>query len=298
MQADRMDVGVIGLGRMGRGMAASLVRAGHRVRVWNRSPGAAEGLAGVIPVAEAAEAFAGDAAITMLADDAALCAVIVEGGLLDKADRPGLHLSMSTISVALTGELAAIHTRAGVPYIAAPVFGRPDVAEAGALNIVAAGDPEGMARARPLFEAMGARTWPFGDAPQRANAVKLAGNFMLVSAIEAMGEAAAFAEGHGVSGADLLDLLTNTLFASPVYKNYGALIAAQRYEPPGFNLKLGAKDIGLALAAAESAGVTMPFAEVLRDNLVAAMGQGDADKDLAALAEVARRAGGARSPTG
>ena len=284
-----MDVGVIGLGRMGRGMAASLVRAGHRVRVWNRSAGAAEELAGVVPVASAAEAFAGDAAITMLADDTALRAVIVEGGLLDKADPPGLHLSMSTISVALAEELAAIHARAGVAYIAAPVFGRPDVAEAGALNIVAAGAPESIGRAQPLLDAMGARTWGFGPEPHRANAVKLAGNFMLVSAIEAMGEAAALAEGHGVSGAHLLDLLTNTLFASPVYRNYGALIAERRYEPPGFNLRLGAKDIGLALAAAGSAGVAMPFAEVLRMNLEQAMDQGAGDRDLAALAEVPRR---------
>lgn len=286
-----MDVGVIGLGRMGRGMAASLVRAGHRVRVWNRSPDAAEGLAGVTAVASAAEAFAGDAAVTMLADDAALRAVIVEGGLLDGAARPGLHLSMSTISVALAQDLAAIHARAGVPYIGAPVFGRPDVAEAGALNIVAAGDPDAIARAQPLLDAMGARTWGFGPEPHRANAVKLAGNFMLIAAIEAMGEAAALAEGHGVTGADLLDLLTNTLFASPVYKNYGALIAARRYEPPGFNLKLGAKDVGLALSAAGAAGVPMPFASVLRDNLIEAMGHGDAEKDLAALAEVARRRG-------
>lgn len=284
-----MDVGLIGLGRMGRGMAASLVRAGHRVRVWNRSAGAAEGLAGVTPVSSAAEAFAGDAAITMLADDAALHAVIVAGGLLDGGTPPGLHLSMSTISVALARDLAALHARAGVPYVAAPVFGRPDVAEAGALNIVTAGDPDAIARARPLLDAMGSRIWDFGPEPQRANAVKLAGNFMLVAAIEAMGEAAALVESHGVTGADLLDLLTNTLFASPVYKNYGTLIAARRYEPPGFALRLGAKDIGLVLAAGGQAGVPMPFASVLRDTLIEAIGQGDGDKDLAALAEVARR---------
>jgi 3-hydroxyisobutyrate dehydrogenase-like beta-hydroxyacid dehydrogenase len=287
-----MDVGFIGLGRMGRGMAASLIRAGHTVRAWNRSPEAAKALTGAVPVASAAEAFRGDAAITMLADDAALRAVIVEGGLLDSPERPGLHLSMSTISVALAAELAAIHGRAGIPYIAAPVFGRPDVAEAGALNIVAAGEAALIDRAAPLLDAMGSKTWRFGDEPQRANAVKLAGNFMLVSAIEAMGEAAAFAEAHGVAGADLLDLLTNTLFASPVYKGYGASIAANRYEPPGFNLKLGAKDVRLALAAADEVGVPMPFASVLRDNLIDAMAHGDGDKDLAALARVASRRSG------
>ncbi|MCC0808452.1 NAD(P)-dependent oxidoreductase [Methylobacterium sp. W2] len=287
-----MDVGVIGLGRMGRGMVQSLVRGGHRVRVWNRTASAAGGLDGVTVVRNAADAFAGDAAITMLADDAALRSVIVEGGLLDSGTRPGLHLSMSTISVALARELTAIHERAGVPYIAAPVFGRPDVAQNGALNIVVAGEEAVIATAQPLLDAMGTKTWPFGGEPYRANAVKLAGNFMLIAAIEAMGEAAAFAEGHGVAGADLLDLLTNTLFASPVYKGYGASIAAGRYEPPGFGLRLGLKDIGLALAASGEVGAPMPFASVLRDNLIDAVSHGDGDKDLAALALVSARRSG------
>lgn len=287
-----MDVGFIGLGRMGRGMAARLVGAGHRVRVWNRSPGAARRIEGAVPVDTAAEAFSGDAAITMLADDAALRAVIVEGGLLDGASPPAVHVGMSTIAVALAQELAPIHARAGIAYVSAPVFGRPDVAEKGALNIVAAGEEAAIAKVQPLLDAMGAKTWRFGAEPHRANAVKLAGNFMLVAAIEAMGEAAAFAEGHGVPGAELLDLLTNTLFASPVYKGYGASIMAGTYEPPGFGLRLGAKDIRLALAAADAAGVPMPFASVLRDNLIDAISHGDGDKDLAALATVSARRSG------
>ncbi|WP_279358713.1 NAD(P)-dependent oxidoreductase [Methylobacterium indicum] len=289
-----MDIGFLGLGRMGRPMALNLVKAGHRVRVWNRSPGAAEELRahGAEPVATPAEAFRGDAAVTMLADDAALRAVIVEGGLLDQAERPGLHLGTSTISVALAEELAAVHGRAGVPYISAPVFGRPDVAEAGKLNILAAGPEAAIAAAQPLLDAMGAKTWRFGEAPARANAVKLAGNMMIVAAIEAMGEAAALGEAHGVPAADLLDLLTNTIFSAPVYKNYGASIAAGRYEPPGFGLALGAKDVRLALAAAEAARVPMPLASVLRDSLLDALAHGDGEKDLAALATVsARRAG-------
>ncbi|MEL6059624.1 MULTISPECIES: NAD(P)-dependent oxidoreductase [unclassified Methylobacterium] len=287
-----MDVGIIGMGRMGRGMAASLARSGHTVRAWNRSPEAAKGIAGVTPVGSAAEAFAGDAVITMLADDAALEAVIVAGGLLDRPERPGVHIGMSTISVALARQLAAVHERAGVPYISAPVFGRPDVAEAGKLNIVAAGASDLIDRAAPLLDAMGAKTWRFGEDPVRANAVKLAGNFMLVSAIEAMAEGCALTEGHGVPGADFLDLMTNTLFASPVYKGYGASIAQNRYEPPGFILKLGAKDVRLALQAAEGAGVPMPFASVLRDGLIEAISHGDGEKDLAALARVAARRAG------
>ena len=269
-----MDVGFIGLGRMGQAMAARLVAAGHRVRVWNRSPEAAKAIAGAEPVGSAAEAFAGDAAITMLADDAALRAVIVEGGLLDSGQRP------------------AVHGRAGVSYVSAPVFGRPDAAANGALNIIAAGADEAIAQVQPLFDAMGSKTWRFGTEPERANAVKLAGNFMLVSAIEAMGEAAAFAEGHGIPGAEVLEMLTGTLFASPVYKNYGAMIMEGRYEPPGFTIRLGLKDVRLALAAGEAVNVPMPFASVLRDNLLDAIAHGDGDKDFAGLATVAARRSG------
>lgn len=287
-----MDVGFLGLGRMGRAMAVNLVAAGHRVRVWNRSPAAAEGIAGTEPVTTAAEAFASDVAITMLADDGALRSVITGGELLDGPRRPAVHLSMSTISVALAQELAQAHALAGIAYVAAPVFGRPDVAEKGALNIVAAGEDEAIATVQPLLDAMGARTWRFGDEPHRANAVKLAGNFMLIAAIEAMGEAAAFAEGHGVKGADLLEMLTSTLFASPVYKNYGGQIMAGSYDNPGFLLRLGLKDIRLALAASEAAGVPMPFAGVLRDNFLDAISHGDGERDLAALASVAARRSG------
>lgn len=289
-----MDVGFIGMGRMGRGMAARLADQGHTVRAWNRSPEGARGIPGVIPVDSAAEAFRGDAVITMLADDAALESVVVQGGLLDGAGRPGVHLGMSTISVALAERLAAVHRRAGIPYVSAPVFGRPDVAEAGKLNIVAAGPEAAIQAAAPLLDAMGAKTWRYGEDPKRANAVKLAGNFLLIAAIEAMGEACAFTEGHDVTGAEFLDLMTNTIFASPVYKNYGAAIAARRYEPPGFGLKLGAKDVRLALQAGEAAGVPMPFASVLRDGLIEAMSHGDGGKDLSALAEVSRRRGGRR----
>ena len=293
-----MDVGFIGLGRMGRAMAANLVAAGHTVRVWNRSPEAAKAVEGATPVATAAEAFRGDACLTMLADDAALRSVIVQGGLLDAPERPKVHVSMSTVAVALAQELAPIHERAGVAYVAAPVFGRPDAAANRALNIVAAGDEAAIAHVQPLFDAMGSRTWRFGPEPFRANAVKLAGNFMLISAIEAMGEASAFAQGHGVTPAALLELLTTTLFASPVYKGYGALIAEQRYEPPGFTMRLGAKDIRLALQAAEAAGVPMPFASVLRDTFIDAISHGDGDIDFAGLASVAARRAGQGPKTG
>ena len=289
-----MDIGFIGLGAMGRPMAANLVRAGHTVRVWNRSPGPAEALAkeGAQPVPTAREAFRGDAVITMLADDAALRAVVLDGRLLEGAP-PGLvHVSMSTISVALARELAEAHRARGVAYVAAPVFGRPDVAAAAKLNIVASGDGAAIDRVQPLFDALGQKTWRFGEEPYRANVAKLAGNFMLTAAIEAMAEAAAMGERNGVSAASLLDMLTKAVFTAPVYQGYGAAIAARRYEPAGFKLALGLKDVRLALAAADAAGAPMPFASLVHDSLLEAVARGDGDRDLAALGEVAlRRAG-------
>jgi len=293
-----MDVGFIGLGAMGRGMAANLLKAGHTVRVWNRSRGAVDVLAkeGAVPAASSRDAFRGDAVISMLADDAAVRAVILDERLIDGAPAGLVHVNMATVSVALARELAALHQAHGVAYVAAPVFGRPDVAAMGKLQIVAAGDPAAIERVQPLFDAMGQATWRIGDEPHRANVTKLAGNFMIVSAIEAMAEAAAMAKGHGIAEGDLLGVLTNAVFTVPVYKNYGAIIAEQRYDPPGFKLTLGLKDVRLALAAAEMAGAPMPFASVLRDNLLDAVAHGDAERDWAALARVAQRRAGRDGP--
>ncbi len=291
-----MDVGFIGLGNMGAAMARNLLKAGHRLTVWNRSPNAAQALeaAGATRATSPGEVFAGDAVITMLADDDALRGVVIESGALDRARRGLVHASMSTISVSLAEDLAARHRQCGVAYVAAPVFGRPDAAEAGKLNILAAGDETAIDRLQPLFDAMGQKTWRLGAEPQRANAAKLAGNLMIACAIEAMGEASALGLAYGVPPSDLLDMLTSTLFASPVYKGYGASIAEARYEPAGFRfrLRLGLKDVRLALQAAEAKNVPLASASVIRDNLLEAMAAGNGDKDWSALAEVSfRRAG-------
>lgn len=289
-----MKIAFLGLGGMGAGMAANLIRGGHQVHLWNRSPAALEpllalgGLAAADPVA----AFDADVVISMLADDTATRAVLLDSGALDSA-RPGLiHLSMATLSVALIGELAERHRQRDLAFIAAPVFGRTDVAEAGKLNILAAGPAEAIAEVQPLLDLMGQKTWPLGDDPLSAAAVKIAGNFMIASAIEAMGEASALAKGFGVEPAQLLEIMGSTLFNAPVYRNYGALIAEQRYEPAAFRLVLGLKDVGLALAAGQSRHVPLPFASVLRDNLLEAVAQGDGERDWAALAQVAMRRSG------
>ncbi|MDF3983128.1 NAD(P)-dependent oxidoreductase [Luteibacter sp. PPL201] len=285
-----MRIGFIGLGSMGAGMAAQLIKAGHEVTVWNRSPEAAAPLqAQGARVATTAAEAARDAEVlhSMLANDAALREVVFEGGVLEGLAPGAVHVNHATISIALATELVERHAARGVGYVAAPVFGRPDVAASGNLQVVAAGAPDAVARVQPLLEQLASRVWPMGDDPLRAGIVKIAGNFLIGAAIEAMAEATTLTRAHGVSAAEFLDVVTNTLFASPVYKNYGGMIAQERYTPPGFTLALGFKDVGLARAAADTKRVPMPFASVLHDALLESLARGDADIDFSGLARVA-----------
>ncbi|WP_028080374.1 NAD(P)-dependent oxidoreductase [Solimonas soli] len=286
-----MDVGFIGLGSMGRGIAANLLAAGHRVTVWNRSQAPLQALVALGARAGAAprDALQGKVLLSMLADDLALRETLLDGGALDAA-APGLvHANLATISTAFAAELARLHAARGLGYVSAPVFGRPNVAAAGQLNIVAAGPRAAFDALRPLFEAIGQQTWWLGDDAVRANAVKIAGNFMIAAAIETMAEATTLTRAYGVGATEFLEILTGTLFTAPVYRNYGAQIAERRYEPAGFKLRLGLKDVRLALAAGDAGNVPLPLASLLRDNLLEAMAHGDGDRDWAALAEVAAR---------
>jgi 3-hydroxyisobutyrate dehydrogenase-like beta-hydroxyacid dehydrogenase len=229
----------------------------------------------------------------MLADDDAVHAVI--DPLLDGAPKGLVHVNLATISVSLARDLAARHRARDLAYVAATVFGRPDVAAAGKLNIVVAGEPSAVTRIAPLLSAIGQKTWPMGAEPERANVVKLAGNFMLGAAVEAMAEASAMGSRSGIAPADLLDVLTNGVFTAPAYKIYGASIAAQRYEPAGFRIALLLKDVRLALAAADVAGTPMPLADVVHQSLLEAASHGDGERDVAALAVVAMRRSGAEA---
>ena len=289
-----MKVGFIGLGAMGSAMASNLIAAGHAVTVWNRSDAATEPLAsrGAKVARTADRAVLGDAVCSMLANDQAVRAVFLDSGLLDAMDSGTVHVNHATISVALARELAEAHAARGIDYVAAPVFGRPDAAAAAKLNIVAAGKAAAIDKVRPLLDAMGAKTWPMGDAPERANVVKIAGNFMLAAAIESMAEASALTRAHGVSAGEFLELMTSTLFASPAYQGYGKLIAEERYSPAGFAMPLGLKDVGLALSAGEATHVPMPFAGVLRDHFLDALAHGGEALDWSALALVAARRAG------
>lgn len=289
-----MKVGFIGLGAMGSAMASNLLAAGHAVTVWNRSAAATEPLASLgARVASTPErAVLGEAVCSMLANDQAVRAVFLDGGLLDAMDPGTVHVNHATISVALAQELAEAHAARGIDYVAAPVFGRPDAAAAARLQIVAAGKPAAVDTVRPLLEAMGAKIWPMGEAPERANVVKIAGNFMLAAAIESMAEASALTRAHGVGAAEFLELMTSTLFAAPAYQGYGKLIAEERYSPAGFAMPLGLKDVGLALSAGEARRVPLPFAGVLRDNFLDALAHGGEALDWSALALVAARRAG------
>ncbi len=286
-----MKTSFIGLGSMGLPMARNLLQAGHRLTVYNRTRARADQLASLHPVvAETAAAAArgADVLVTMLADDAALEGVMLgPDGALAALPRGAIHLSMSTVSPSLAHALAERHEGVGQLYVAAPVFGRPDAAEARKLWIVAAGPAQAIERCRPLLDALGQEVIPAGEEPARANVIKLAGNFLLAAAIEAMGEAFVLARKHGVAPADLLDVVNGRLFRSPIYENYGKLIAEERYEPAGFKLKHGLKDLRLALAAAESVAAPLPLASLMRDRYVSAVARGWSDSGWSALARVA-----------
>src|SRR5215472_8913030 len=285
-----MDVGLIGTGGMGSGIAKSLLRAGHRVTVFNRTRARAEALRGdgATVAASIAEACQREAVLTMLADDAALEAqVFSRGGILESLARGATHVSLSTISVALSDRLAAEHARAGQDYVAAPVFGRPNAAEAGQLAVVVGGTGAAVDRCKPLFEAMGAKLLVIGEKTSLANVVKLAGNFLIASVLESLGEAFAFARKSGVDAAALLDFLTSTLFNAPVYKTYGGLIVDGKHEQVGFALPLGLKDVRLVLEAAEACRVPMPIASVLHDRFVTALARGNENKDWSVIGRVA-----------
>jgi 3-hydroxyisobutyrate dehydrogenase-like beta-hydroxyacid dehydrogenase len=292
-----MKVGFIGLGRMGAAMAGSLLQAGHEVTVYNRTPGKAQGLIdrGARRAARVADACRGDAVITMLADDDAVADVVFgETGVLQNLARGTVHVSMSTISVALCERLADVHATAGQRFVAAPVFGRPDVAARGKLLIVAAGSPEALAACAPLFDALGQRAIRIGELPQTANLVKLSGNFLIASVLEALGEAMALVRKAGIDPHRYYDLLTSTLFTGPVFTNYGGLIADGKYQPAGFAAPLGEKDLRLALAVAERLRVPMPLASLVHDRLQTLIARGGEQLDWSAVGQLAAQDAGLR----
>jgi 3-hydroxyisobutyrate dehydrogenase-like beta-hydroxyacid dehydrogenase len=229
----------------------------------------------------------------MLADDAALAAVAGgEAGLLRSLPAAGIHVAMGTHDVKVIKSLAASHAEAGQSFVAAPVLGRPDAVAAGRLGIIAGGDPAAVTRCQPLFDALGRRTFRAGDEPSAASTMKLANNFLLACAIEAMGEAFSLVEKHGGSPTVFQEMICDGLFTSPAYNTYSRIILEKGWDTVGFTVALGLKDVDLALAAGGSAGVPLPSANVCRDRLLGAVAHGDAQRDWAAMALEQARASG------
>jgi 3-hydroxyisobutyrate dehydrogenase-like beta-hydroxyacid dehydrogenase len=235
-----------------------------------------------------ADACRNEVVLTMLSDDAALEAVAFgNDGVLASLGKNAIHVSLSTISVRLANRLAQEHDRASQKFVSAPVFGRPQAAEAAKLAVVAAGAPADVERCKPLFAAMGPKLFVLGSEPSLANTVKLSGNFLIASVLESLAEAMAFAKKSGVDARALLDFLTSTLFDAPVYKTYGGLIVEGQHDQVGFAAPLGLKDVRLVLEAAGAKDVPMPIASVLRDRLLTAVARGNAEKDWSVLGRIA-----------
>ena len=280
-----MNVGFIGLGHMGSGIAANILNAGHELAVWNRSPGPAQALAekGARIARLPEEAVQGDILFSMLANDDAVREVGLDGALLARA-KPGLtHVNLATISIDFARRLTNSHAERGLGYVAAPVFGRPDVAAAGKLIVIVAGSNRDIAKVRPLLECIGRHVEVVGEAPEQANLFKIAGNFMLAAALESMGEAFALVRKGGIDAHVFQDVLSNSLFACPVYQGYGGAIVNEKFEPAGFSLKLGMKDVRLALDAARNLSVPLPLASLVHDHFTEATVAGLADKDCSSL---------------
>ncbi len=291
-----MKVGFIGLGSMGAGMSRNLIKAGHDLIVYNRTRSRAEEMQSLgARVANTVSEAAGgvEVLITMLADDRAVQEVIFEPGhAIESLSAGAVHISMSTISVDLSRKLARAHAEKQQNYIAAPVFGRPEAAAAGRLFILSAGPSEPIEKCRSLFAAMGQKTFMINEDAPAANLIKLCGNFLTTTVIESLAEGFALMRKTGVDPRKFLEVLTESMFSAPVYKTYGEMIAANKFEPAGFKLPLGFKDNRLLQAAAEEASVPMPMASLMHDRFVAALAQGLGNADWSAIAQVTYKSAG------
>jgi 3-hydroxyisobutyrate dehydrogenase-like beta-hydroxyacid dehydrogenase len=284
-----MKIGFIGVGSMGQAMIPLLARAGHEIAAWNRTADAVRGLEQVRLLDSPAAAFSQDVVITMLANDAAIQSALIDAQALNHAQSDCVHIVMSTLSPFMTEQLQALHQRANVALIAAPVFGIPAVAARGELNILAAGPQTAIDRVQPLFDVLGKATWRLGDMPVQACVAKIAGNLMITQAISALAEATLLTESYGLPAERFVEVVTQTLFACPIYQRYGHNIVNRSYAP-GFKLSLGLKDVNLAIDAAQAKHQQLPAANVVRNAMMAAVEQGLGTQDWSAFAETIRNA--------
>lgn len=293
-----MEIGFIGLGNMGEPMACNLLAAGHALRVFNRTRGRADALValGAMRVDTPAEACVSGVVASMLANDQAVEEVVFsENGILRGLPSGGVHICHSTISTNLSRRLAEAHRQKGQTFVAATVFGRPEAAQAGRLVVVAAGPPDAVERCRAELESVGRKLFVIGSEAQAANTFKLAGNFLIASMLEALAEAFALMRKSQVDPAVFLEVMGGSFFQSPIYENYGKIMVEQRYEPAGFKMQLGLKDVRLVLAAADETSTPMPVAGVIHDNFLTGLAEGMGDLDWSAIARVAARKAGLKN---
>jgi 3-hydroxyisobutyrate dehydrogenase-like beta-hydroxyacid dehydrogenase len=280
-------IGFIGLGNMGQPIASNLLKAGYSLYVYNRdaskaAPLIAQGAHQGLRPSEVVEP--GGIVISMLADDSALEQVTLgEDGVLKRLGPGGVHISMSTVSPAIARRMADLHAQHGCSYVAAPVFGRPEAAAAQKLWICLAGAPAAKERILPILQTLGQGVFDFGEEPAMANVVKLCGNFLIGSAMESMAEALTLAEKHGIERTALITMFGQTLFACPIYQNYGQMIAEKRYTPVGFHMSLALKDLTLLLDTAQQAIMALPIADVVHDRLLTGVAKGRGEMDWTAL---------------
>ncbi len=294
-----MEIGFIGTGNMGSGMVQSLLRRGHQVTVFNRTPAKTQRLTelGARAVRRIAQACQFPVVFTMLADDRALEeATLGTDGILESLPEGAIHVSSGTVSVSLAQRLAQSHSDARRGFVSAPVFGRPDAAASGRLFVLFAGRAQALELLTPLLEAIGQRTFVVGEEPHVANLIKLSGNFLIAAVIEILGEAMALADKGGVDRHRYLEVLTGTLFGAPVFHTYGALLAGRKFTPAGFAAPLGQKDIRLTLQAAEALAVPMPVASLLRDRFLTLAAHQRGHLDWAAIGYLAAVDAGAEFP--
>lgn len=263
-----MQVGVVGLGAIGKVIVPHLLKAGLRTVVWNRTPEAGDDLVaqGARRADSVGEVFRSDIVLSLLFDDAAVRSVILDSGVLSSAPAGVTHVCMSTISTEVVRELVEGHRKQGVAYVAAPFLGRPEAAAAASLNILTAGDPAQLDRVEPVLGVLG-RTWRMGADPQIGHLAKISANFMLGAAVEAMEESAALLSARGGDPAAFLTMMSETLFAAPFYRQMAPAIGAGNFVRPPAMRKIMMKDLGLAAAEAAAAGADMPFADVMLDRL-------------------------------
>ncbi len=291
-----MRIGFIGLGSMGLAIARNLIKAQHELTVYNRTRSRAEELQplGAKIAQSPSEAASNvEALITMLSDDRAVEEVVLTHGKAIEALPAGaVHISMSTISVAFSKRLGEAHDKKGQHDLAATVFGRPDAAAAAKLFVVAAGPAAQIELCRPIFDAIGQKTFIVGDQAPASNVVKLAGNFLITTVIEGLAEAFALIRKNGLDPNAFLEVLTGSLFTAPVYRIYGSILASDKFEPAGFKLPLGFKDNRLLVAAAEESAVPMPLASLVHDRFLAALAQGLGESDWSAIARISYKNAG------